>query len=197
MIYRIAVLTVLAILGAAMLVACPESGGDAENPEVSSMPSAEGAPSTDAPPELPDSPEPESGEPEPILWKIAGVAEGEPVKFAAGTEGKFTLKFEFAEGCHYNEETPLELRVSAPEGIAVTPAELAYAKPDEVPEIFEFKVDGVETGSAGEIELDVVAFFCSDEGYCMRKMDTIKLGFAEGEPAEAPYAITYPLDPDL
>lgn len=197
MLYRFAVLTILAMFGASMLTACPEGGGNAENPDVSSTPIADATPIADEPPALPDSLEPEGGEPEPILWKIAGVPEGEPLKFAAGTEAKFTLQFEFAEGCHYNEETPLELKVSAPEGITVTPAELAYAKPEEVPEIFEFEVAGIDAGSVGVIELEIVAFFCSDEGYCMRKMDTIKLDFAQGEPAETPYAITYPLDPNL
>ena len=138
-------------------------------------------------------------EPEPIYWKVEGLKENEPLQFSSGVSNTFTLKFDFAEGCHYNDETPLELRVTAPEGITVDPTELAYDKPEGIPEEFVFTVSGVKDGGSGVIDLDLVAFFCSDEGFCMRKMDTVSLTFAagdaDGEPAN--YKVSYLLDPDL
>jgi hypothetical protein len=193
-------IAILAFSSLMMLTACPQddpASTDGANTQMSDT----GGPTGDiAPPEGEPADEGVglSDEPAPILWKVAGLEEGTPLSLAAGGENVLTLKFEFAEGCHYNEETPLELRATAPEGITVTPDALAYAKPEEVPEEFAFKVEGLNPGSTGTIDLDLVAFFCSDEGgFCMRKMDTISLEFTAGGAESASYSIIYPLDPDL
>jgi hypothetical protein len=130
------------------------------------------------------------------VWKVEGVLEGSPLKLAAGAENEIILNFALAKGTHYNEESPLSIMVAfVPEKAKVDPLELNCAKPADIPKVISFKVTGLTDGMKGDLAFDIMAFFCSDEGYCMRRTDTITLNFEAaklGKPAK--YKVNYPLE---
>jgi len=129
-------------------------------------------------------------------WKVEGVVEGSPLKLAAGIENEIILNFLLAKGTHFNDESPLSIVVSfVPEKAKIEPLEVSYAKPADIPKVISFKVTGLTDGMQGDLAFDIMAFFCSDEGYCTRRTDTITLDFEAAKLSKsAQYRVSYPLE---
>ncbi len=213
MIVRIIALCVLYLL-TCFLASCPQSDNTEDavsevsnlnvNPspadsgdETSETPMSDTGETTESSGESSDSDTTES-EPAPPAWVIDGIKPGDPIKFAADTENTIAFKFELPKDCHWNEDNPLGVNVTfAPDGIAVEPLEVEFKKPNDVPSELVFKVKGVKLGNSGELAFDVMAFFCSDEGFCMRKTDTVSFPFVAGEgKVPGKYNLIYKLTTD-
>jgi hypothetical protein len=133
--------------------------------------------------------------PPPPAWSIEGVKKGESVRLSVDAENTIVFKFELPKECHWNEDNPLGVAMTfAPEGVAVEPLEFNIPKPADVPSELVFKVKGVKTDGNGDLAFDVMAFFCSDEGFCMRKNDTVSLPFISSDSKEpVKYTVIYKL----
>jgi len=123
--------------------------------------------------------------PIPQAWSIDGIKKGDPIKLSADVENTIVFKYELPKECHWNEDNPLGMVLTfAPDGIVVEPLEFIIPKPADVPSELVFKVKGVKTDGSGELAFDVMAYFCSDEGFCMRKNDTVSLPFVTSNAKE-------------
>ncbi|MCD6118243.1 hypothetical protein J7K50_00185 [bacterium] len=132
------------------------------------------------------------------VWRIDDVEHGEALNLAIGLENTLIMRFELARNCHFNDETPLSVIVTfVPDGIKVEPLEYAFESPADIPDELVFKITGVTENVSGDLAFDSVAFFCSDEGFCIRQPDSITLRIEASEDIDpAMYILHYPLDPD-